>query len=149
MSLVTDVNRRIAEAMKAQDQTALRTFRMLKAALTNREIEKRHALDGAESLQVVAGLIKQRRDSIEQFARGGRDDLVAKEQAELAILEQLMPPPVTPAELDEAVDAAIARTGAATLKDMGRVMKAVMGAFGDRPVDGKQVSELVRKKLGG
>lgn len=147
MALIDDVNSGIAEAMKAHEGTRLSTLRMLKAALTNREIEKGRALDAAESLQVVTTLVKQRRDSIDQFTRGGRNDLADKETAEIAVLERLLPPPVTPAELDEAVNAAIAETGAATAKDMGRVMKAVMSRLAGRPVDGKIVNDAVRRKL--
>jgi uncharacterized protein YqeY len=120
MSTLVDVNARIVQAMKAHDQTALSAFRMLKAALMNKEVEKGRALDETESLQVVAFLIKQRRDSIDQFAKGGRQDLVDKETAELALLEGLMPPPLSQADIDAAVDKAMAGTGATSMKDMGR-----------------------------
>ena len=147
MSLVTDVNTRITQAMKAHDQVTLSTFRMLKSALMNKEVEKGRALDDAEALQVVGTLIKQRRESIEQFQKGGRPDLVAKEQGELALLDALMPPALTEAELLVAVDAAIATTAASGMKDIGRVMKAVMASLAGQPVDGKAVNELVRKRL--
>lgn len=149
MSILTDLNARIVQAMKAHDQTALSAFRMLKAALTNKEVEKHRALDAAEELAVVASLIKQRRDSIDQFQRGGRQDLAQRETSELALLEALMPPPVSQADVDAAVDRAIAETGATTLKEMGRVMKAVMAGLAGRAVDGKAVNESVRKRLGG
>lgn len=148
MSMLADVNARITQAMKAHDAGALSAMRMLKAALTNREIQKGQALDDAESIQVLASLIKQHRDSIEQFARGGRQDLVAREQAELTLLEALMPPPVSPADIDDAVARAIAETGAASPRDMGRVMKAAMAALAGTGVDGKTVNEAVRKRLG-
>jgi uncharacterized protein len=148
MSILADVNARIIQAMKAHDQSALSAFRMLKAALMNKEIEKGRALDQTESLQVVASLIKQRRDSIDQFAKGGRQDLVDKETSELALLEGLMPPPIGQEEIDAAVEHAIAESGASSTKDMGRVMKAVMAALAGRPVDGKTVNESVRKRLG-
>jgi uncharacterized protein len=149
MSTLADVNTRIVQAMKAHDQTALSAFRMLKAALMNKEVEKGRALEETESLQVVAFLIKQRRDSIDQFAKGGRQDLVDKETAELALLETLMPPPLSQEDIDAAVDGAIAETGATSMKDMGRVMKAAMAVLAGRPVDGKAVNEAVKKRLAG
>jgi hypothetical protein len=121
---------------------------MLKAALMNGEVAKARPLEEAEAQQVLASLVKQRRDSIEQFRNAGRTDLVDKESAELAILEQYAPPAVTAAALEEAVDAAIRETGATTAKDMGRVMKAVMSSLAGQSVDGKTVNELVRRKLG-
>ena len=148
MPLLSDVNARIMQAMKAHDQATLSVFRMLKSALTNKEVEKGRALDDAEALQVVATLIKQRRESIEQFTRGGRQDLVDKETAELKLLETLMPPAVGADEIEAAVTAAIAETGAAGMKDMGRVMKAVMATLAGQTVDGKAVNEIVRRKLG-
>jgi uncharacterized protein YqeY len=146
---MTDVNARIILAMKAHDAPTLSALRMLKAALTNREIEKGRALEDAEALQVVATLIKQRRDSIEQFQRGGRQDLADKEQFEVVLLEGMMPPPVSPADIEEAVARAVAETGAASAKDMGRVMKAAMAALAGKPVDGKAVNDAVRRKLAG
>jgi uncharacterized protein YqeY len=127
---------------------AARTLRMLKAALMNREVERGRALDDGEARQVVSALVKQRRDSIEQFTKGGRKDLADKETAEIAILEGYLPPAVDAVELEKAVDAAIASTGATSAKDMGRVMKAVMADLAGKTVDGKAVNELVRRKLG-
>ena len=121
---------------------------MLKAALMNREVERGRALDESEARQVVSALVKQRRDSIEQFTKGGRKDLADKETAEIAVLEGYLPPAVDAAELERAVDAAIASTGATSAKDMGRVMKAVMADLAGKTVDGKAVNELVRRKLG-
>ena len=149
MSVLSDVNARITQAMKAHDPSTLSAFRMLKAALINKEVEKGRALEDVEALQVVASLIKQRRESIEQFRKGGREDLVSKEEVDLALLEGLMPPPISPAEIDEAVARAVVETGAASPKDMGRVMKAVMAALAGKPVDGKAVNDAVRRKLGG
>jgi len=148
MSTLADVNARIVQSMKAHDQTALSAFRMLKAALMNKEVEKGRALEEAEALQVVAAQIKQRRDSIDQFGKGGRQDLVDKETAELALLEGLMPPPLSQADIETAVDKAVAETGATSMKDMGRVMKAAMAVLAGRPVDGKAVNDAVRKRLG-
>ena len=147
MAIAEDVNRAITEAMKAKDQTRLVPLRMLKAAFMNREVEKGRALDENESRQVVASLVKQRRDSIDQFLKGGRKDLADKETAEIAILEGYLPPALDEADLERAVDAAVASTGAASPKDMGKVMKAVMSALAGKTVDGKKVNEAVRSRL--
>lgn len=147
MGLLSETERGIAVAMKARDLVRLATLRMLKTALLNREIEKGAALDDKESLQVVSSLVKQRKDSIEQFGNAGRQDLVDKETAELAVLEGLLPPPVDPAEIERLVVETVAETGAATAKDMGRVMKGVMAKLAGKPVDGKLVNELVRRHL--
>ena len=149
MSILADVNARITQAMKAHDAPTLSALRMLKSALTNKEIEKGRALETGEELQVVAALIKQRRDSIEQFKKGGREDLVAKEQYEVVLLEGMLPPPLSAEELEEAVARAVVETGATSPKDMGRVMKAVMAALGGKPVDGKAINDAVRRKLTG
>ena len=147
--MLADVNARITQAMKAHDPSTLSAFRMLKAALINKEVEKGRALEDVEALQVVASLVKQGRESIEQFHKGGRQDLVDKEQAELALMEALMPPPLSPEEIEEVVARAVAETGATSMKDMGRVMKAAMAALAGKPVDGKAVNDAVRRKLAG
>jgi uncharacterized protein YqeY len=149
MPLVDDVSAAIADAMRKRDSARLSALRMLKAALMNREIEKSRPLDDAESRQVVSTLVKQRRDSIEQFTKGGRQDLVDKEAAEIVILESYLPPAVDPAVLERAVADAVAETGATTAKDLGRVMKAAMARLAGQNVDGKTVNELARKRLGG
>jgi uncharacterized protein YqeY len=149
MTLSEQITRDIAEAMKAKDQMRLSALRMVKAALMNGEVSKGRPLEDAEAQQVLASLIKQRRDSIEQFGSAGRQDLVDKETAEIAVLEKYAPPAASAAELEQAVATAIKETGATTPKDMGRVMKAVMGALAGKSVDGKAVNELVRKKLAG
>jgi uncharacterized protein YqeY len=148
MSLVDRITEDIAKAMRAKDQGRLAPLRMAKAALMNREVEKGRALDEAEAHQVIASLIKQRRDSIEQFEKGGRADLVTKETGEIATLEAYLPPPVDPAEIERAVDEAIAETKASSAKDMGRVMKSVMNRLAGRTVDGRAINELVRRRLG-
>jgi uncharacterized protein len=149
MAIAEDVNRAITDAMKAKDQARLVPLRMLKAAFMNREVEKGRALDENELLQVVASLVKQRRDSIDQFLKGGRKDLADKETAEIAILEGYLPPALDEADLERAVSEAVASTGATSPKDMGKVMKAVMAGLAGKTVDGKAVNELVRRKLGG
>jgi uncharacterized protein YqeY len=147
MSLEQTLSADIVTAMKAKDQTRLTALRMLKTALTNKSIEKGRALDGAEELQVVSTLVKQRRDSIEQFTRGGRQDLADKEQAEITILNGYLPASASDEEVAAAVDAAVAETGATSAKDMGKVMKAVMAALSGKTVDGKKVSEAVKARL--
>jgi uncharacterized protein YqeY len=147
MSLEKQITGDIAIAMKAKDAERLSTLRMLKAALMNKGVEKNRALEPAEELQVVSSLIKQRRDSIEQFTSGGRTDLAAKESAEISILAHYLPPPVDTAELDAAVAQAMAETGASGPKDMGKVMKAVMALLAGKTVDGKMVSERVKARL--
>ena len=149
MSLLDTVTSEIGTAMKLKDQASLGPLRMLKAALMNKEVEKVRALDEAESLQVVGALVKQRRDSIEQFQAAGRQDLVDKETAELRFLEKFLPPAADPAAIASAVEAAVAETGATGPKDMGKVMKAVMARLAGMSVDGKQVSEAVKKRLSG
>jgi uncharacterized protein YqeY len=147
MSLEQTLSADIVTAMKAKDQTRLTALRMLKTALTNKSIEKGRALDGAEELQVVSMLVKQRRDSIEQFTKGGRQDLADKEQAEIGILTGYLPAAASDEDVAAAVTAAIAETGAASARDMGKVMKAVMAALAGKTVDGKKVSEAVKARL--
>jgi uncharacterized protein YqeY len=148
MSLEQKITADIAAAMKTRSAERLSTLRMLKAALMNKSVEKNRALEPAEELQVVSSLVKQRRDSIEQFAAGGREDLAARERAEIDILETYLPPAVTDEELERAVTDAIAETGAAGPREFGKVMKAAMAQLAGKTVDGKKVSELVKKKLG-
>ncbi len=149
MPLFSEVSAAIADAMRKQESIRLSALRMLKAAFVNKSVEKGHDLDDAEARQVVASLVKQRKDSIEQFTKGNRPDLAAREAAELAILESYLPPPLDPAAIEEAVAAAIGETGATSPKDIGRVMKATMARLAGQSVDGKIVNELVRRKLGG
>jgi uncharacterized protein len=148
MTLIEQISQDIAAAMRSKATVRLGALRMAKAALMNREVEKGRALDDAESKQVIASLIKQRRDSIEQFTNGGRNDLAEKEAAEIVALETYLPPALDAATLEALVAAAIAETGAAGAKDLGKVMKAVMPKLAGQTVDGKLVNEIVRKKLG-
>jgi hypothetical protein len=148
-SLFETVTAEIGAAMRQKDQASLAPLRMLKAALMNKEVEKGRALDEAESLQVVNALVKQRRDSVEQFTAGGRQDLADREQAEIRFLEKFLPPAADPAAVAAAVEAAVAETGAAGPKDMGKVMKAVMARLAGMSVDGRLVSEAVKKRLAG
>lgn len=148
MLLRDKINGDIAAAMKARETTRLSALRMLKAAVMNKGIEKSHDLDDSEVLQVVSALVKQRRDSIEQFSKAGRTDLVDKETAEIAVLETYLPPAASAADIDAAIVEAIAETGAASVKDMGKVMKAVMPRLAGKHADGRAVNEAVRRKLG-
>jgi hypothetical protein len=134
--------------MKSKQTTRLSALRMLKAAIMNKGVEKGRDLDDQEVLQVVNALVKQRRDSIEQFRNAGRTDLVDKETAELAVLNAYLPPAASQDDIDAAVTAAIAETGATSAKDMGKVMKAVMPMLAGKNADGRAVNETVRRKLG-
>jgi uncharacterized protein YqeY len=148
MSLENTLTADIVTAMKAKDQTRLTALRMLKTALTNKGIEKGRALESAEELQVVSMLVKQRKDAIEQFTKGGRQDLADKEQAEIVVLNGYLPAAASDDDIAAAVTAAITETGASSAKEMGRVMKAVMATLSGKTVDGKKVSEAVKAKLG-
>ena len=147
MSLLDKVTREIGEAMKKKDQASLGPLRMLKAALMNKEVEKSRVLDEAESLQVVNALVKQRRDSAEQFRAGGRAELADKELAEIVFLERYLPPAADLSAIAKAIEDAVAETGAAGPKDMGKVMKAAMVRLAGMSVDGRVVSDAVKKRL--
>jgi uncharacterized protein YqeY len=136
-------------AMRSKDALKLGALRMAKAALMNREVERGRSLDEAESQQVITSLIKQRRDSIEQFEKGGRTDLADKERAEIGLLEVYIPPPADPAQVERAVDEAMRETGATSPKEMGKVMKAAMAKLAGTQMDGRVVSELVKRRLTG
>jgi uncharacterized protein YqeY len=148
VALSEKVNADIAAAMKAKNAPRLSALRMMKAALMNKGVEKGRDLEDAEVLQVFASLVKQRRDSIDQFSKAGRTDLVDKETAEIAVLEEYLPPAATAEEIDAAVAAAVAETGAHSAKDMGKVMKAVMPKLAGKNADGRTINEAVRRKLG-
>jgi uncharacterized protein YqeY len=148
MALIDTLTQAIADATRARDRMRLGALRMAKAAIMNREVEKGRPLDDAESQLVIVSLIKQRRDSIEQFQKFGREELARKEQAEIGVLEAYLPPPLDAAAVDRLVGEAIKETGATSAKDVGKVMKAVMGKLAGQTIDGKAVNELVRRKLG-
>jgi uncharacterized protein YqeY len=148
MTLTEKVNAEISTAMKAKDARRLSALRMVKAAIMNKEVEKGRSLEDPEVLQVLGSLVKQRRDSIDQFAKAGRTDLVDKETAEIRVLEEYLPPAATAEDIEAAVSAAITETGATSAKDMGKVMKAVMPKLAGKNADGKTINEAVRRKLG-
>jgi uncharacterized protein len=149
MSLSEQIQKDITAAMKARDEARLSTLRMVKTALKNREIEKMAPLDDKESQQVLSTLIKQRKESVEQFTKGGRQEMADKEAAEIKLIETYMPKAAGEAEIMAGVKAVIAELGSPTIKDMGTVMKNAMARFAaaGMRVDGKVVSEAVKKEL--
>ena len=149
MTLAETVTGAIADAMRQHDALRLSALRMLKAALMNREVANGKPLDESEAQQVVVSLVKQRKDSIEQFVKGGRQDLADKEAAEIVVLESYLPPAADHSVVERAVVDAISDTGATSVKDMGKVMKAAMAKLAGQTVDGKIVNELVRQRLSG
>jgi len=144
--LVERLERAVVEAMKARDALRTSALRMVRAALKNRAIDKRAPLDDGDALQVLGTLAKQRRESIEQFRAGGRQEMADKEEAELRILQEFLPEELGEDEVRRAVDAAVSETGAAGPRDMGKVMAALMGRLKGR-ADGKLVNQLVRERL--
>lgn len=151
MGLVEQIQKDMVDAMRSRDELRLSTLRMVKAALQNKKIEKRAPLEEREAQQVLSTLIKQRRDAIEQFQKGGRQELADKEAAEIKIIEAYLPKAMGEEEIAAAVKATIAEMGSPTMKDMGTVMKTVMAKLqaSGAPVDGKVVSEQVKKQLAG
>ena len=151
MTLAERLTQDLTAAMKAKDAARTSTLRMAKAAIMNKEIDKKGGLDDAETARLLQGLVKQREDAAEQYAKAGRTDLAEKEGAELALLKAYLPAEVSDAEIAAAVDKAVAETQASSLKDMGKAMKAALAALqaSGKAVDGKRVNEAVKKKLGG
>jgi len=147
MNLSKQIISDLTASMKAQDAARTSTLRMVKAAMMNRQIEKGSELDDDEIQRLLRSLVKQRRDSIEQYEKAGRDELVAKEQAEIGIIETYLPQAASIDEIEQAVAAAIAETGASSMKDMGKVMKATQAALAGKNADGKTVSEVVKARL--
>jgi len=147
MSLHDRFTEDLKQAMKARDQLRMDVIRMIKAAVLNKEIELKKDLDDAEMSRVMTTLVKQRRESVEQYQKAQRADLAGKELQEIAIIEAYLPKALSPDEIAQVVEAVIRETVALTLKDMGNVMKAVMARLAGQAVDGKQVSDLVRAKL--
>ena len=147
MSLSERIVSDLTAAMKSQDAQRTSTLRMVKAAMMNRKIEKGADLDDDDVQKLLRSLVKQRRDSIEQYEKAGRQELVDKEAAEITVIETYLPQAASAAEIEQAVAAAIAETGATSMKDMGKVMKATQSALAGKNADGKQVSEIVKAKL--
>lgn len=149
MSLSEQIISDLTASMKAQDAQRTSTLRMVKAAMMNRKIEKGGELDDDELQKLLRSLIKQRRDSIEQYEKAGRQELVDKEQAEISIIETYLPQAASVTEIEAAVTAAVAETGATSIKDMGKVMKATQAALAGKNADGKIVADVVKAKLSG
>jgi uncharacterized protein len=151
MALTEQIQKDITEAMRARDERRLSTLRMVKAAIKNKEVDKRGPLDDKEALAVLSTLIKQRKDSIEQFTKGGRQELADKEAAEIVLIESYMPKALSEQDIAATVKAAITEMGSPTMKDMGAVMKSAMAKFASSGarVDGKVVSEIVKRELAG
>ncbi|HTG87814.1 MAG TPA: GatB/YqeY domain-containing protein [Pyrinomonadaceae bacterium] len=147
MSLGEQIVSDLTAAMKAQDTQRTSTLRMVKAAMMNRKIEKGAELDDDDVQKLLRSLVKQRRDSIEQYEKAGRQELVDKEAAEIAVIETYLPQAASVDEIEQAVVAAIAETGATSMKDMGKVMKAAQEALSGKNADGKTISEIVKAKL--
>ncbi|MFZ4792744.1 MAG: GatB/YqeY domain-containing protein [Blastocatellia bacterium] len=148
MNFLERINEDLKEAMKSREADRLSTLRMVKTALKNKEIDKMAPLDDAEAMKILQTLVKQRRDSAEQYLQVGRTDLADKELAEIGLIEAYLPAAVDEATIARLVDEAIAEIGATSPKEMGAVMKAVMAKLAGQPVDGKVINQLVRTKLG-
>lgn len=148
MPIVEQVDRDLVAAMKSQEELKRSVLRMMKAALKNKQIELGKALDDAEATAVLKTLVKQRHDSVEQFRKGGREELARREEEEITILAAYLPAAASEEEVNAAVEAAVAETGAAGPKDMGKVMKAAMARLTGKNADGKLVSAKVKAKLG-
>jgi len=149
MPIVEQIEKDLVAALKAQEALRLSVLRMMKAALMNKKVELGQPLDDQAAIGVLRTLAKQRHESVEAFRKGGRDDLADKEEAEIKIVEAYLPAGAGDEEIDSAVTAAIAETGAAGAKDLGKVMKAAMAKLAGKNADGKRVSEKARAKLGG
>ena len=149
MTFAEKVQQELTAAMKAREEPRLRVLRMLKTALHNRKIEKGAELDDAEAMAVVKSLIKQRQEAAAEFRKGGAADRAAEEEKEVGILEGYLPAAVGEDAIRAAIEEAVKETAATSAKDMGKVMKAVMGRFAGQNVDGKKVNELVRQRLSG
>ena len=147
MGYIERIQSDLTAAMKEKDELRLSVLRMMKSALKNKEIEKVRPLDDLESLQVLQTMVKQRRESIDQFTKGGRNDLAEKEAKEIAIIEDYLPAAPSDAEVHQAIEAAIAEAGADSLKQMGAVIKAARGRLEGKSVDGKVLSDKVRARL--
>ena len=147
MSLSKQIVTDLTAAMKAQDAARTSTLRMVKAAMMNRQIEKGAELDDEDMQKLLRSLVKQRRDSIEQYEKAGRQELVDKETADIAVIETYLPAAASREEIEQAVVAAIAETGASSMKDMGKVMKSAQAALAGKNADGRLVSEIVKSKL--
>ena len=147
MSLQERIQSHITDAMRSKDPLRLSVLRMMKTAVKNKEIEKMKALEEGEVISVLNSLVKQRKDSVEQFRKGGREELAQKEEAEIKIIEEYLPAAASDEEIQRAVEEAIQETGASSIKDMGKVMKTTLARLAGKSADGSRVSQLVKEKL--
>ncbi len=147
MTLQEKIQSHLTDAMRSKDQLRLSVLRMMKSAVKNKEIEKMKALEESELLAVLITLVKQRKDSVEQFRRGGRQELADKEEAEIKIIEEYLPAAASEEDIRRAVDEAVQETGAGSIKDMGKVMKATLARLAGKSADGARVSQFVKERL--
>jgi uncharacterized protein len=147
VTLQEKIQAHMTEAMRNKDQLRLGVLRMMKTAIKNKEIEKMKPLDDGEAVAVLNTLVKQRKDSIDQFRKGGREELAQKEEAEIKIIEEYLPAAASEDDIRKAIEEAIQETGASSIKDMGKVMKATLGRLAGKSADGSRVSQLVKEKL--
>jgi uncharacterized protein YqeY len=147
MSLQEKIQSDIADAMRSKETLKLGVLRMMKTAVKNKEIEKMNPLEEPEVLAVFNSLVKQRKDSIEQFRKGGREELALKEEAEIKVIETYLPAGASDDDIRRAIEEAMQETGATSTKDMGKVMKATMGRLAGKTVDGSKISQMVKEKL--
>jgi len=147
MTLQEKIQSHMADAMRGKDSLRLGVLRMMKTAIKNREIEKMKTLDEPEAFAVLNTLVKQRRDSVEQFRMGGREELAQKEEAEIKVIEEYLPAAASDADIRAAIESAIQETGATSMKDMGKVMKATQALLAGKTAEGSRVSQMVKEKL--
>jgi uncharacterized protein len=147
MTLQEKIQSHLADAMRSKDPLRVSVLRMMKSAVKNKEVDKMKALEESEVIAVLNTLVKQRRDSVEQFRNGGREELALKEEAEIRIIEEYLPAAATEEEIQHAVEEAIRETGAASMKDMGKLMKATMSRLAGKSAEGSRVSQLVKERL--
>ena len=147
MTLQEKIQSHMVDAMRSKDQLRLSVLRMMKSAVKNKEVDKMKALEESEVFAVLNTLVKQRKDSVEQFRNGGREEMAQKEEAEIKIIEEYLPAAASEEDVRRAVEEAIQETGAASMKDMGKVMKATLARLAGKSADGSRVSQLVKEKL--
>ena len=147
MTILENIQSDMSDSMRRKDSLRLSVLRMMKSALKNKEIEKMKLLEEGEALAVLSTLVKQRKDSVEQFRKGGREELAQKEEAEIKIIEEYLPAAASDEEIRRAIDGAILETGASSIKNMGKVMKAALACLAGKTADGARVSQLVKEKL--
>ena len=147
MTIQEKIQTQMTEAMRSKDQLRLSVLRMMKTAIKNKEIEKMKPLDDGEALSVLNTLVKQRKDSVDQFRKGGREELAQKEESEIKIIEEYLPAAASEDDIRKAIEEAVQETGASSIKDMGKVMKAALARLAGKSADGSRVSQMVKEKL--